>query len=1177
MTARAASLRLVIDTGRAREASGDLDRVEKSADGAARAVDRLGDESKKTGRDLDGMRTKAAQMAATLGAAVGAATALAAALTFREAIKAASEAESAVAQLEAAIASTGGVARRTVDEIVALSGAIQKTSLFGDDEIQIAASNLLTFTNIVGDAFDKTLIAATNVSQRIGQDLVSTTLQLGKALNDPVQNLSALSRSGIQFSTAQEEIIKRLVETNQLAQAQGIILGELENQFGGAAEAARDTFGGAVTAAKNAYGDLLEVLGGPTIDKATDEFNLLADALSDPETLAAVRLLGDALSGILETFIRKAAEATKAFASFAVGLRASFKTDVPSLNLDDPEGSLAIVNARRQKLQTQIPIFESQGSTPLQIAKLREELAGLDQVAADLNKIIAGELSAGVSTLGVKTEDLVKIVSATGDGVKTAGADLAAALKNTAKEIQPFIRSGPEDLIARQVGGIVADIQKASAGANLSDSQLADAFEEAVRSELAPAIRDAIDAGIISGEQASAIIDAGFDELISNDNKNTDKLAEAFDLSIQSIGSLADVGSEFLDTLSGGIASLRDANGAKDVVGAIGDIGRGIGGAFDKLSAVLPALGPVGAVIGAAGQVAGFVESAIGFFKSVFGKPSDNAAGGGINFQTFSPENLFAKNNDPETIAARDEFLSVTAELARSLSELTGAAFAGSGIAIQVGRRDGTVIQSAAGGSVTTPVGDSAAALEEVFRQLVVSLRGGEKALVDYAKAASLAGRDADTIVSGLQALKSAFDLNVEPLSTVEAQLANIDAVIDPVIADLQALGQSIASIQSVARDAARAVGTAFIDDVQQTILDLQNGPLGDYNRLLKEIEQRQKDAVTLFQRGAITQGELASVDFLNGLQAQQFFENLSPDELAGLGDFFGILGDVAGETTVAMTRLTQAIVDFSDNVVETIDNLKREAETLQNAVDRATATKRGILRDFSPLLPGEQITDLRGQLGQILQDIREPGASAAFISDQINVASDVAKRLVDISAQVFGPTSQFSADRDFAVSILDRITALGQDQADERLTLADNARETVAILNEIREEFSRPDPSIGFLQSILDENRLQNTILNDLLGTYLTLATQQAAALNPAGLQSAANAYLGTAGALPAQTSAPDQSAVIDAIIRANATDQANANAQTAQLSGLAKLLDDMLVQLRQGVDLQRSASSFR
>lgn len=168
----------------------------------------------------------------------------------------------AIAQVEAGLRSTGGAVGYTSEQLQKMASDLQGTSLFGDEEIlQGATAQLLTFTNIAGEQFGRTQQAVLDLSARLGTDLKSSAIQLGKALNDPVANLSALSRSGIQFSKEQKAVINSLVETNRLADAQTLILAELEKQYGGSAEAAAKAGLGPFKQLSNIIGDLQEDFG----------------------------------------------------------------------------------------------------------------------------------------------------------------------------------------------------------------------------------------------------------------------------------------------------------------------------------------------------------------------------------------------------------------------------------------------------------------------------------------------------------------------------------------------------------------------------------------------------------------------------------------------------------------------------------------------------------------------------------------------------------------------------------------------------------------------------------------------------------------------------------------------------------------------------------------------------
>jgi len=174
----------------------------------------------------------------------------------------------ALEAVKVGLESTNGAAKLTFDTLRKEAIRLQKETLFGDEEILTGATaQLLTFTNIAGNEFLRTQQTILDVASRLSLasggavDLTSTAIQLGKALNDPVANLGALGRSGIQFSKEQKEIIKGFAETNQLAKAQRLILDELDKQYGGTAKALARVGTGPIKQLANAFGDLAEQIG----------------------------------------------------------------------------------------------------------------------------------------------------------------------------------------------------------------------------------------------------------------------------------------------------------------------------------------------------------------------------------------------------------------------------------------------------------------------------------------------------------------------------------------------------------------------------------------------------------------------------------------------------------------------------------------------------------------------------------------------------------------------------------------------------------------------------------------------------------------------------------------------------------------------------------------------------
>lgn len=183
------------------------------------------------------------------------------------AVKAFDQQAKAIAQVEAGLKSTGGQVGYTSKQLQKMASDLQSKTLFGDEEIlKDATAQLLTFTNIAGEQFAQSQQAALDLATRLDGDLKSASIMLGKALNDPVANLSAMSRAGIQFSEDQKEVIKALAEGGNMAEAQSIILEELSRQYGGSAEAAAKAGTGGLKQLQNAFGDLQEEFGAIIMD-----------------------------------------------------------------------------------------------------------------------------------------------------------------------------------------------------------------------------------------------------------------------------------------------------------------------------------------------------------------------------------------------------------------------------------------------------------------------------------------------------------------------------------------------------------------------------------------------------------------------------------------------------------------------------------------------------------------------------------------------------------------------------------------------------------------------------------------------------------------------------------------------------------------------------------------------
>lgn len=164
-------------------------------------------------------------------------------------------------KLAAVLKATGNAAGYSSGQLQQMARDFQKVSEDGDEVILSTMSVLATFREIKGEQFKGAIQSTLDMKAVLGTDLKGAAIQLGKALNDPVKGITALSRAGVSFTQEQKDMIKTLQESGDIVGAQQIILAELKGEFGGVAEAMAGTFSGQLAQMKNRLSDLGEQIG----------------------------------------------------------------------------------------------------------------------------------------------------------------------------------------------------------------------------------------------------------------------------------------------------------------------------------------------------------------------------------------------------------------------------------------------------------------------------------------------------------------------------------------------------------------------------------------------------------------------------------------------------------------------------------------------------------------------------------------------------------------------------------------------------------------------------------------------------------------------------------------------------------------------------------------------------
>jgi len=233
-------------------------------DNASSTFKKVGDSADTASKHTSNFGTSIAKFFGGAALAGAAAAIAGVGLVIKTGFGEAMDASKGTAQLAAGIKSTGNAAGVSVKGLNDLASSIQGYSGQTDDSIVKSEQMLLTFTNIknngVDKIFDQATVASANMAAKFGGDASSNAIVLGKALNDPVKGITALTRVGVSFTQGQKDSIAAMVKTGDTAGAQKVILGELSKEFGGAAKAAGESLPGQMAKAKRSFEDISQAV-----------------------------------------------------------------------------------------------------------------------------------------------------------------------------------------------------------------------------------------------------------------------------------------------------------------------------------------------------------------------------------------------------------------------------------------------------------------------------------------------------------------------------------------------------------------------------------------------------------------------------------------------------------------------------------------------------------------------------------------------------------------------------------------------------------------------------------------------------------------------------------------------------------------------------------------------------
>ena len=213
----------------------DVNNLTKGLNSSTKDVETFGDKITKFGK-LAGAAFLAAGVAAAAFAVKFAKDAIVAG-------EAASTANARIEQINKSMGLFGESVGVVNERLIKYAEETARATGIDTNSIKATQAKLLTFKELaatadeVGGQFDRATKAAIDLASAGFGAAETNAVQLGKALNDPIKGLTALAKSGVTFTEQEKERIKTLVESNQVGEAQAMILAAIETQVGGTAEA----------------------------------------------------------------------------------------------------------------------------------------------------------------------------------------------------------------------------------------------------------------------------------------------------------------------------------------------------------------------------------------------------------------------------------------------------------------------------------------------------------------------------------------------------------------------------------------------------------------------------------------------------------------------------------------------------------------------------------------------------------------------------------------------------------------------------------------------------------------------------------------------------------------------------------------------------------------------------
>lgn len=321
-------------------------------------------------------------------------------------------------KIQQLLKSTGYAAGLSSEQLEKQAQTVALATLASVGEIQEAQGVLLSFKTIQGDTFNEAITLAQDMAAVFGGTAKDKALQLGKALESPVDGLNALKRSGVSFTESQKEMIQSLDRSGDRVGSQTLILKQLQDQIGGAGSAQAGGVAGSIDTLGQNWDEAMKSFAKSS--GASDSAKLFLDSLAKGLVNVKNALDGPTDEVLLSQLVKERFELQELVNKLAAGERATglswiFGTESEWYNaqrkLDEVTAKIqTIQDKRKSEIITEAENEETSKETQA-VIKTESAPTIYDQLGYSDEQISAG-LASVESTLQTVTErELAAVMS----------------------------------------------------------------------------------------------------------------------------------------------------------------------------------------------------------------------------------------------------------------------------------------------------------------------------------------------------------------------------------------------------------------------------------------------------------------------------------------------------------------------------------------------------------------------------------------------------------------------------------------------------------------------------------------------------------------------------------------------------------------------------------------------